>query len=61
MGQPITLYTKDGDELIVYGEAQMRVELERGALTEKPTAAAEDLPKEESKPQAKSTTKAKGK
>jgi hypothetical protein len=43
MGQPITLYAKDGREITVYGAAQRQVEIDTGALTENPFKSAQPL------------------
>lgn len=41
MGEPITLYDKDGNIFFVYGPATMHEALEAGATIEKPQPKAE--------------------
>lgn len=44
MGEPITIYNKDGKRVTVYGINQMNEELGRGALTSDPHPEATPLP-----------------
>jgi hypothetical protein len=46
MGEPITIYNKDGKRVTVYGVNQMNEELGRGAVAENPNPDAAPLPED---------------